>query len=85
MARTDPQLNFRCPAELKDRLEAAAEASGRSLTQEIVARLATSFELARETDAAIARLEELQAGMTRIEAKIVRALDRELGRKAVKK
>jgi uncharacterized protein (DUF1778 family) len=44
MARTDPQLNFRCPADLRDRLEGAAAISGRSLTQEVVARLQASFD-----------------------------------------
>ena len=39
MARTDPQVNLRIPAELKDALDAAAEANKRSLTAEIVARL----------------------------------------------
>lgn len=44
MARDDPQVNFRMPAELKSRLEQAAQASGRSLTQEIVRRLEQSLQ-----------------------------------------
>lgn len=44
MARSDPQLNFRCPAGLKEKLEAAAVESGRSVTQELVFRLERSFE-----------------------------------------
>ncbi|PWB21312.1 Arc family DNA-binding protein [Comamonas sp. JNW] len=43
MARTDPQLNFRIPAELKERLEAAAVGNKRTLTAELVARLENSF------------------------------------------
>jgi len=43
MARTDPQINIRLPAELKARVEAAMEWSGRSLTAEIVQRLEASF------------------------------------------
>ncbi|MGA6180818.1 Arc family DNA-binding protein [Stenotrophomonas sp. NPDC077421] len=44
MARTDPQVNVRMPADLKSELEGAASASGRSLTAEIVTRLEWSLE-----------------------------------------
>jgi uncharacterized protein (DUF1778 family) len=44
MARTDPQVNFRIPADLKTRLDAAADSAGRSLTAEIVLRLQQSLE-----------------------------------------
>lgn len=44
MARTDPQVNLRIPADLKERLEDAAQAGRRSLNAEIVARLQDSFE-----------------------------------------
>lgn len=44
MARTDPQLNFRIPADLKARLETAAEKNQRTLTGELVARLEASFK-----------------------------------------
>jgi hypothetical protein len=43
MARTDPQVNFRIPAPLKDAIEAAAAASNRTVTAEIVSRLDESF------------------------------------------
>lgn len=43
MARTDPQVNFRIPAELKTKLEQAARDNGRSITNELVARLDESF------------------------------------------
>lgn len=39
MAKDDPQVNFRLPVELRDRVQAAANASKRTLTQEIVRRL----------------------------------------------
>ncbi|WP_394887560.1 Arc family DNA-binding protein [Mesorhizobium sp. AaZ16] len=45
MARTDPQVNLRFPAELKERLEAHARQNKRSLTAEIVRRLEQSFHL----------------------------------------
>lgn len=44
MARTDPQLNIRLPADLKEKLERVAKMSGRSVTAEIVKRLGESFE-----------------------------------------
>jgi hypothetical protein len=43
MARSEPQLNFRCPPELRAQLEAAAASAQRSLTQEIVRRLNGTF------------------------------------------
>lgn len=43
MARTDPQLNIRIPADLKQRLEAAAKESGRSVTSEIITRLESTL------------------------------------------
>lgn len=43
MATNDPQVNFRLPAELRDRLKAAADDKGRTLTAEIVYRLQESF------------------------------------------
>lgn len=44
MARSDPQLNIRIPEELKQSLESAAKASGRSLTQEMIFRLQQSLD-----------------------------------------
>ena len=45
MARTDPQVNFRIPADLKDKIEQAAINNGRSITGELVIRLEDSFKL----------------------------------------
>lgn len=44
MARTDPQVNFRIPADLKNTIEQAAFKSHRTVTAEIVARLQQSFD-----------------------------------------
>lgn len=44
MARTDPQVNFRIPAELKDKLDQAAKGNGRTLTAELILRLEMTFE-----------------------------------------
>ncbi|HBO3290780.1 Arc family DNA-binding protein [Pseudomonas aeruginosa] len=43
MSRSDPQVNFRMPAELKEKLEQAAAANHRSITAELVSRLQDSF------------------------------------------
>lgn len=44
MSRSDPQVNFRMPAELKAKLEEAAARNKRSTTAEIVARLEASVD-----------------------------------------
>ena len=51
MARNDPQLNLRLPAELKAQLEKAAEENNRTLTAETVARLESSFDPQGDVDA----------------------------------
>ncbi|MDO4434379.1 MAG: Arc family DNA-binding protein [Alysiella sp.] len=43
MARNDPQVNFRLPLDLKEKLEQAAKVHGRSLTSELITRLEQSF------------------------------------------
>ncbi|MDY0207471.1 MAG: Arc family DNA-binding protein [Pseudomonas sp.] len=43
MSRANPQVNFRMPQELKDKLESAAIENRRSITAELVARLENSF------------------------------------------
>lgn len=49
------QVNFRMPAELKSRVEAAAEANNRSTTAEIIARLEASFVELSPSDADFVR------------------------------
>ena len=44
MAKNDPQVNFRCPPQLKAQLEIAASDAQRSLNAEIVARLWESLQ-----------------------------------------
>lgn len=43
MTKTDLQVNFRMPADLKAKLEGAAKENHRSLTAEVVARLESTF------------------------------------------
>ncbi len=44
MARNEPQMNLRLPADLKDQIEDAAANNKRTLTAEVVARLQDSFQ-----------------------------------------
>lgn len=62
MARDDPQINIRMPADLKAGLEAAAAANNRSVTAEIVARLEQSLLGPKHAPAIIVRLEALPYG-----------------------
>lgn len=43
MARTDPQVNFRIPGELYEKLKIAAAENSRTLTAELVYRIDQSF------------------------------------------
>lgn len=44
MARTDPQVNFRIPAELLEQIKSSADENNRTITAEVVSRLQQSFE-----------------------------------------
>jgi hypothetical protein len=48
MSRTNTQLKFRIPPDLKPRLEKAAHANKRSINMEVIARLEQSFKLESE-------------------------------------
>lgn len=60
MARTDPQVNFRIPAELKDKLDNAAKENGRTLTAELILRLEMTFEHDDQIKDLIGRIEWLE-------------------------
>ncbi|MDC8013731.1 Arc family DNA-binding protein [Tahibacter soli] len=82
MARDQPQINIRIPAELRDRLDKAMEKSGRSLTAEIVARLEQSLLQASadpQADAVIRYMLALNAYEARKDS-VSRMVD-EFGRK----
>lgn len=68
MARTDPQVNIRMPAELKERLEAASAETNRSLNGEIVARLEGSLDAENPT------VEIGEKSIEKIVARIARAI-----------
>ena len=60
MARTDPQVNFRIPAELKDKLDNAAKENGRTLTAELILRLEMTFEQDNQIKDMLDRIEWLE-------------------------
>lgn len=60
MARTDPQVNFRIPVELKDKLDNAAKENGRTITAELILRLEMTFEQDDQLKDLLARLESLE-------------------------
>ncbi|PTB20736.1 hypothetical protein C9I57_11340 [Trinickia symbiotica] len=74
MARDEPQINLRIPAELKERLEQASTQSKRSLTAEVVARLEESFA---SEGAGTARIDDRTLDMfaDNVAGKVVKALD----------
>lgn len=55
MSRDDPQFKLRMPVELRDRVDAAAKCSRRSINAEITARLESTFNLDEH-------MAEMQAG-----------------------
>ena len=52
MARDEPQINLRIPADLKERIDQAADGNKRSMTAEIVARLEQTFAWAKPSEKA---------------------------------
>ncbi len=67
MARTDPQVNFRIPAELKDKLDNAAKENGRTLTAELILRLEMTFEQDDTIHDLSARIERLENEVASLE------------------
>lgn len=47
MSREDPQLKIRLPPDLKEQVEEASKAAGRTINAEVVLRLRQSFESQR--------------------------------------
>lgn len=68
MARTDPQVNFRIPAELKDKLDNAAKENGRTLTAELILRLEQTFEHDDQLLDLLTRLEALEGEFDELKA-----------------
>lgn len=81
MARDDPQFRIRLPAELKARVEKAAETNHRSLNAEIVAALEEAFPsriplLERKNLTAEEIRQDLKAAIKRInDPKALESLD----------
>ena len=68
MARTDPQVNFRIPALLKDKLDNAAKENGRTLTAELILRLEMTFDQDDQVQDLLARVEKLEEAIDSIES-----------------
>jgi predicted DNA-binding protein len=79
MARNDPQMNIRIPSDLKEKIEKAKEASGRSMNAEIVHRLEASFmtdkEYADAKGVALERVSRMEAEFTDKFEKMSKDLD----------
>lgn len=67
MARTDPQINLRIPAQLKERIEQAGSVSGRSTNAEIVYRLELSFSVENVMMGVHEALAQTQENLAKIE------------------
>ncbi|MGY5791895.1 Arc family DNA-binding protein len=70
MARDDLYFRLRIPEELKLKVLAAARANDRSMTAEIVARLATSFA-ADHVDPNDAELVDIVADIERLKRRVI--------------
>ena len=72
MARTDPQVNLRIPAELKEQIDAAAEQNKRSMNAEVVARLQRSLD-EKATESLGPLLVRLERSLGAAEVELARA------------
>ncbi|MFM0399682.1 Arc family DNA-binding protein [Paraburkholderia nemoris] len=75
MARDEPQVNLRIPANLKDLLDEASARNKRSLTAEVVARLEESFDLGKGASGPPIDDRTLDLFADTVAGKVVRALD----------
>lgn len=71
MARDDPTIYMRIPADLKDQLDAAASSNRRSLTAEVVARLQASF-VGSNSDSLAPLLARLERSLGTAETELAR-------------
>ncbi|MBR9841441.1 MAG: Arc family DNA-binding protein [Rhodobacteraceae bacterium] len=74
------QFKLNMPVSLRERLDAACQSSGRSVTAEIISRLEKSFEKDDDYLNALANIDELMVRMEALE-KIVADLDHFTGRR----
>lgn len=75
MSRTDPQVNFRLPAELKEQLEESARKNMRSVTAEIVSRLEQSYKPSLSAEDAAKHFEEITTVLRIFEGTINRGFN----------
>jgi hypothetical protein len=83
MARSDPQVNIRMPADLKEKLEAVLPETNRSLNAEIVHRLESSFLHNPEVIDRQLRLTQFEGAAERVNtlslATLLKKISEELG------
>ena len=75
MARTDPQVNFRIPAELKDKLDDAAKENGRTLTAELILRLEMTFEHDDQVQDLLSRVDQLESQSQWLEKNLLNVME----------
>lgn len=85
MARTDPQVNFRIPADLLDQIKEAAATNNRTITAELVDRLQNSFlepevplpEMSPDTTALLlrSRLSSLESMISTLQDQLMTAYE----------
>lgn len=74
MARNDPQVNFRIPAELKEKLEESARNNDRTITAELIKRLENSFNYEENFPATYDFVGELDERVERLEKNMSKVL-----------
>lgn len=70
--QTDPQFKLRLPPDLKDALEAAAQRNNRSVSAEILARLADTFRYDSKEDIWDRKIAELTRAQDELKADLDR-------------
>ena len=75
MARTDPQVNFRIPAELNDKLDDAAKENGRTLTAELILRLEMTFEHDDQVQDLLSRVDQLESQSQWLEKNLLNVME----------
>ena len=92
LARTDAQLKFRIPPDLKPKLEVAARLNKRSVNMEVVARLEESFKAKGQQDArkdkstntefvinnVVSRLTEVEEALAALQTRVSRVARAEI-------
>jgi hypothetical protein len=74
--QTDPQFKLRLPPDLKDALDSAAQRNNRSVSAEILARLAESFRYEGKEDVWDRKIADLDRQQAELKADLDRLKNR---------